>query len=1014
MKLTRRLAILLGIMILGLQMPVSAETWKDLLDRADSLASARNQDSAIVIGRLALEETKAEFGGNDTATARVFNRLAVCYFYKGAYDQADTLYHGALAIWERVLGPDHPSVANGLSNISLVYYCQARYSEAEQCDMRALAIREKAFGPDHPDVATSLTALASLYVEQARYADAELYYKRALAIREKAFGPENKDVAASLNNLATAYFRETRFAEAEPLFRRSLAICEKILSPDHPYIPKLLSNLAGIYNELRRYAEAEQAFKKVLAIQERAVGPDHPDVATSLFNLANVYTRQERDADAIPLYKRALEIREKALGPDHPDVATTLSCLAMADYYLARYSDAEPLLKRALQIRENTLGPNHPDVALSLNDLAMLYTYQGRYADAESLYQRALGIEEKASGPDNRDVAYFRESYSTHYRVTGQLGPGIAEAAKAFNIRLKNFRDNAYILSEMDALPYSTEIRNDCGSYLSCLLDNGMSAPEYLGQAGNIVLESKGIVSEGIMQRQQALVTEKDSTTLALAESLRSARLQISQLYSEGPGDDTTGLYRSEVDSLARIANDLEAELSRHSASFQRRQDVNNISVARIDSVLPSSTSLVEYLTWDYHQLRPDSLIPRYLALVIDKGKGPKIINLGDASEIEPLVGRYLKHMQGIASGGRQPNAADMLEYRSLSQSIYEKVWKPLENHLRKGQRVFVALDGSLNLVSIAGLMDEKGTYVTEKYILHHLSSGRDLIRLKDQGVEGHGLLAIGDPDFDASIDARMNKTSEPLLAAALTSDTEYQTRNVRSGCGSLSDLKVESLPFTRNEVQEVGLLWQGKGKDSVQLFVGAQATEDAFKTQAPGKRVIHLATHGYYLTGQCASPLEARRGLGSDQEFVGENPLLQSGLLLAGSNLHGAGCDSAHCEDGILSASEVAGMDLSGTDLVVLSACETGLGEVKSGEGVYGLRRAFQMAGARTVISSLWPVPDQATADVMSQLYGLSNKPIPERLRDLQLAQIKKLRAAGSPDHPFSWGAFIALGDWR
>jgi CHAT domain-containing protein len=285
---------------------------------------------------------------------------------------------------------------------------------------------------------------------------------------------------------------------------------------------------------------------------------------------------------------------------------------------------------------------------------------------------------------------------------------------------------------------------------------------------------------------------------------------------------------------------------------------------------------------------------------------------------------------------------------------------------------------------------------------------------LKDNPAEGHGLFAMGDPDFEASIDARMKKSAEPLLATSTSADAEYQTRNVRSGCGSLSDLKVEGLPYTRNEVDGVRHLWQGKGADSAEVLVGAKATEDAFKTQAPGKRVIHLATHGYYLTGQCAPQIASRHSIGSEEGFVGENPLLQSGLLLAGCNLHGAGCDSAHCEDGILSASEVSGLDLTGTDLVVLSACETGLGEVKAGEGVYGLRRAFQMAGARTVISSLWPVPDQATADVMSQLYSQSKKSLPERLRDLQLAQIKKLRLSGLSDHPYSWAAFIALGDWR
>ena len=176
------------------------------------------------------------------------------------------------------------------------------------------------------------------------------------------------------------------------------------------------------------------------------------------------------------------------------------------------------------------------------------------------------------------------------------------------------------------------------------------------------------------------------------------------------------------------------------------------------------------------------------------------------------------------------------------------------------------------------------------------------------------------------------------------------------------------------------------------------------------GHRVIHLATHGFFLGGECQRDLPKRRA-DSERGFVGENPLLQSGLLLAGANLHGNDADSVGAEDGILTAYEVSAMDFEGTEMVVLSACETGLGAVEEGEGVYGLRRAFEMAGARRVVSALWPVSDKATAELVGRLYESGAQSVPEKLRTLQLEKIKELRDQGKPDHPVYWGAFIVFG---
>jgi CHAT domain-containing protein len=206
---------------------------------------------------------------------------------------------------------------------------------------------------------------------------------------------------------------------------------------------------------------------------------------------------------------------------------------------------------------------------------------------------------------------------------------------------------------------------------------------------------------------------------------------------------------------------------------------------------------------------------------------------------------------------------------------------------------------------------------------------------------------------------------------------------------------------------------WKQETDEEATVRLGPQASEESFKSEAAGHRVIHLATHGYFMEGidrRRQTPSGSRLAL----DVALENPLLQSGLFFAGANLRGEQADSAGVEDGILTAYEVSALDLTGTVLVVLSACETGLGEVKAGEGVYGLRRAFQVAGARTVVSTLWPVPDRVTAEIISDLYGEHDAPLPATLRNAQLERLRDIRANGRVDHPVTWGAFIAIGDWR
>jgi tetratricopeptide (TPR) repeat protein len=331
------------------------------------------------------------------AVALLANEFGLFAKTRGQYAKAEPLYQWALAIWRKILGPNHPDVGTNLHNLAALYEARGEYAKAEPLYQQALAIREKALGPEHPDVAQSLNKLGELHQTQGQYAKAEPLYQQALAIREKALGPEHPYVATSLNSLALLCSDQGRYADAELLHARALAIRQKTLGSEHPDVANSLHNLAILYGARGQYAKAKPLYRRAIAIREKALGPEHPNVANSLNGLGSLYSNQGQYSQAKPLLERALAIRQKTLGPEHPNVANSLHNLAWLYNAQGQYATAERLYRRALEIREKTLGPEHPNVAESLDDLASLYQAQGQYAKAQPLSNRALEIRQRRS-----------------------------------------------------------------------------------------------------------------------------------------------------------------------------------------------------------------------------------------------------------------------------------------------------------------------------------------------------------------------------------------------------------------------------------------------------------------------------------------------------------------------------------------------------------------------------------------------------------------------------------------
>jgi len=937
----------------------------------------------------ALEIQEKALGPEHPEVAYSLNDLAELYRNKGDYAKAEMLHLRALAIREKALGPEHLLVATTLNNLAIPYHEKGDYTKAEQFYQRALAIREKALGTEHRLIADSLNNLAALYHAQGDYGKVELLSQRALAIREKAFGSEHPEVARALSNLAILYRTKGDYAKAEPLYQRALAIWEKTRGPEDFEVAFPLHNLAILYGDKGDYAKAEPLHQRARAIFEKTLGPDHPIVATSLYELANTYYRQGEYAKAEPLYQRALAIREKALGPQHPNVADSLNSFAALYYAQSDYARAEPLWQRALAIWEKALGPEHSSVAHPLNNLGTLYQVKGDYAKAEPLHQRALAIREKALGPEHLFVASSLSNLARLYLARGEASRAAEFQIRASAVIERNLALNLATGSERQKMVYLATLSAQTDEDISLHVRAAPTNSAARDLAATTILQRKGRVLDAMTDNFAALRRRFNAQDQALLDQLQSALSQLARLVLNGPQRITRAEHQSRIKSLDEEVEKLQSQISQRSDEF--RAQSQPVTLAAIQAAIPARAALIEffvYRPYNAKSTKPEEEfgVPRYVAYILRGQGAADWVELGEAKAIDEAIEAWRRAL-------RDPKRRDAPR---LARAVDRLVMQPVRGRLGATRRVLLSPDGALNLIPFAALVDERSRHLIERYEFSYLTSGRDLLRLQVKQPGRQPALIVANPNYGERASERQD--------AGESRETGPDSKASATG---LSGLYFRSLPATADEARAIK-----KVLPAATVLMNDQATEAAVK-QMRGPDLLHVATHGFFLPDLEPAPANTRlRGLDGDIAPINlptENPLARSGLALAGANLRRSGPNQA--DDGVLTALEAMALDLWGTKLVVLSACDTGVGKVRNGEGVYGLRRALALAGSESQVMSLWPVSDDDAPELMTAYYQALQRG-QGRSAALRQAQLQMLRSQDRR-HPFYWASFIQSGEW-
>jgi len=942
------------------------------------------------------------------ALARTLELVAMLNRYSRGYGSAMPPLERALVIRRR-LSPDHPDLALALHLQGELLWLGGDIRGAQRTWVDALALAERTVAPEHPLVALLLRKLALASADIGNLAEGRRLLERALKIGEVSLAPCNPELPALLDDLASSVRVDGEYAEARRLYQRALTSYETCLGPGHSLTATVLHNQALLAAEIGDFVEAERLERRAMRIWSAGLGPNHQYVARAIDALAEVVAARGQLTRADALYKRALDLKRATSGADHPDVAFTLTNRARNLANMGRVSVALQDVDEAIRIYHLAGAADDSDHlprVLALRGAIELR--RGNAASARLSFAEALSARESIVGKEHTLTAQSRADRATVDFALGAYDQAFADALDAERVGRDHLRFTIRYLPERQAMGYAAQRPRGLDLALS-ILSAGHATDT--SAAIDAVIQTRAVVLDELAARARS-AGGSDPALVSLHASVvavqeRFANLMLRSLQGE------ESVSRAVLDEARQQKEDVERSLAERSAAVRSEIAHARVGLDEVRGTLPKGAVLVSVVRYDRTQFTtagPATLpriTPSYLAFVIRADStAVDAVPLGAAATLEPIVSAWREEARGRSLAAGTPDQAERA-YLTAGTRLRRRLWDPIAARIAGASLVFVVPDGAVNLVSLSALPTTGGRYlIDDGPRIHYLSTERDLVGA-DSPSAGHGLLAVGGPAFDERI--------QPATMAAV--------RRSASGCETLAAVRFEPLPGSKDEVLDLGKLWPPGAAENDRALVlsGASATESAVKRAAAGRRVVHLATHGFFLRSRCEDGPAHTRAVGalaslsSGTAASADNPLLLSGLAFAGANRRSDARPNE--DDGILTAEEVAGLNLQGTEWAVLSACDTGIGEIKAGEGVFGLRRAFQIAGARTIIMSLWSVEDRSTRLWMRALYEArfqQHLSTADATRAASLRVLQSRRAQGQSTHPFYWAAFVAAGDWR
>ena len=896
-------------------------------------------------------------------------------YYQHEYDKALDFFRSALAIREKVLGPQHIGTATSLYNLAQAYRMIGDYGKAQELYERSLAIREKVIGLESQSADDCIDMLIEVYVNSGNHGKAEDLRKRVLEIREKALGPCHEGTLLALSELSLLYGYIGNYSKNRELSERHLELTKKTFGLNNRRTATSIDNLAFSYSLVGDYVGASKLYERSLAMRNKIVGPEHPETLSSLGSLATSYSNMGDNTKAQKLFQRALELTEKAQGSWANDTAKALRNLAWVYTETGDYSKARELAQRSLKIDEKRFGPMHVCLSSSLTLVSEIEFLECNYAKAKELQQRVLDITEKSGCNENGEFFGTLKQLASTCRNMGDLGSAQIFASRASAGIDRNLQS---VLSMDEKSRLSWQNKN-----LSMDVFASVLRPEQIAQ---LSLRWKGVVLASLMEdRALTMAFSKNENSSKALQELQSLRTQLAKIAFDQN-------KKEEADKISEKIGAIQRSMASRSTGFGRVRASADLTVDTILPALSGGSVFVDFIEFNDPKLKGDERL-HYGAILIAEDGTPVFIRIPDRMAIDRAADAIRTAVKNGDEQSLQENLA----------TLSTKLWQPVAEKIpAETKRIIVSPDGKLSFISFAALMDGEGKFICEKYLISYVASGRDLAK-QDSAKENKTITLFANPKFD------LNSTKKIGDRLAMRS----------SEISAFGDIQLPPLLGTEEECKALKQAAISTGWNPT-TYLGAEATEQQIRS-VKNTGILHLATHGFYLNAFTPAK-DDTRGMSitsaedapQPQMQKGADPMRASGIALSGAQNTIKEWSKGKCpdpeNDGILTAEEVAGLNLDGTWIVTLSACETGIGEARSGEGVFGLRRAFMMAGSKNLIMTLWAVNDASTAEIMADFYKRcfassdASRSLAETQRDwlLKIKKDKGLLAAVRDAGPF------------
>ncbi len=975
-----------------------ASSLKALADLQKSSGKNTEAESNYIVAKQIIKDKQ---GVKNKDYLAILNSLALMYKHKQKFAEAEVYYNEMADIYRDNNGMRSEEYAACINNLALIYKLQNKFDRAEELLTKTLKSYKNSVGEKNILYINTLVSLADLYRSTGQYNKSEATYIEAKKLIYDNIGEKNLDYADLLNNMALLYDETGRYDLAEKDLKLSLSITKELLNEKHPLYATTLSNLALLYKNMGHYEQAEPMYLQAMSIRKEILGEKHPDYGASLNNLAEFYESVNRSKEALPLYIQAAEITrtvygeqhheyalclnnlgnlyeetsqydkaeetyqlslsilKNVLGENHSEYASTLNNLAFLYLETRKYKEAELLFKKDLEIIKNSLGINHPNYAKALSNMGDLYEHMGRYLEAEKSYLEAIRIRKEKLGEHHPDYTYTIANIARVYTSLGKY----EEALKYWKMTISNYKEEIQkyfpSMSEREKEEFYKKFSDRFEQFNSFAAAQYTTNPAVLSEMYNTQLATKAILFNSSSKVRQRILGSNDPVLIESFKKWQSDKEYLAQLYVLPKNEVTIN-----IDSLEKKTNELEKSLSLKSELFKSANDAQMYTWQDVQKVLRPGEAAIEIIRFrkyksdlggTYVQYKFEGKVEMdsvyYAALIItpETKNNPEIILLKNGTDLEKRFILYYKNT---------------IKFNVADEFCYINYWSKIAQFLNTTKKVYFSPDGIYNNINLLSIFNP----ATKRYILDEMeiqtvTNTKDLLSINQIASASKKVVLLGDPDFGVSIG----------------------TSNLRSG-------ELKRLPGSGVEVQKIDNVLKINNWSSI-LYTGKSSSEEAVKSVRDVK-ILHIATHGFF-KADTDSKKKDNATTGSD------NPLLRSGLYLA-PGLKDSG------EDGVLTAYEAMNLSLDNTELVVLSACETGLGETKNGEGVYGIQRAFRVAGARSIIISLWKVDDSATQKLMTMFYEewlLSGN----KRQAFTAAQNKLRKEYKDPQY---WGAFIIVGE--